>query len=531
MFVDQKNFYPTPEALAIRMAEKVKNKNPKCVLEPSAGKGDLIDGMFPVSYYRSRPNIACIEIDPNLQSILTGRGLRVIDTDFLAYCGHDKFDLIVGNPPFDSGDKHLLKAIEIMFCGEIVFLLNAETLKNPYTNSRQILVQKLNDLGADVEFIQGAFANAERPTGVEVALVHVEIDRSIESGLVDGLTPGEDYSGRVDDKFELSTGKTIAELVSTYNETVNLCIEQAVSFFRNYSKIGGYLGLAVRGAQTERYPNLSLPAKERTAKLQEMVNDVLRDIRIEFWRKVLNLKEVNSRLTEKRREEFDHALSTQSQMDFTEANIRQFVLNVIGSYEQTLRTAVGEIFSRLTIDHCWRGGLNEKNIHYFNGWKTNDAFKVGKKVILPVYGSYGGAFFDKDFGRWMLNYAAEKSLHDIDIVMNYFDGLSSYISLADAIKRAFARHEHSGSSTYFDFKCHKKGTIHLEFRDENILRRFNVVACQGRGWLPEDYGTKGYAQLDADEKHLADAFEGKASYCDNQGKPLFAESATLRLAA
>ena len=39
------------------------------------------------------------------------------------------------NPPFSEGDKHLLKAINIMKNGgQIVCILNAETIKNPYSN-------------------------------------------------------------------------------------------------------------------------------------------------------------------------------------------------------------------------------------------------------------------------------------------------------------------------------------------------------------------------------------------------------------
>ena len=87
-------------------------------------------------------NISAIEINKDLFAALRGKNIKVIDYDFLLFSGPDKFDLIIANPPFNEGDKHLLKAIDIMYRGEIVFLLNAETLKNPYSNSRKSLVKK-----------------------------------------------------------------------------------------------------------------------------------------------------------------------------------------------------------------------------------------------------------------------------------------------------------------------------------------------------------------------------------------------------
>ena len=118
-----KNFYPTPKPLIRKMVAKIK-KDPGKILEPQAGKGDIVD-YIKDDYghtWRRSADISAIEIDDDLRSILRGKGIKVIDSDFLAFSGPDKFDLIIANPPFDEGDKHLLKAIDIMYRGEIVFL-------------------------------------------------------------------------------------------------------------------------------------------------------------------------------------------------------------------------------------------------------------------------------------------------------------------------------------------------------------------------------------------------------------------------
>lgn len=510
-----KNFYPTPPNLINKMIWKIKG-NPSKILEPSAGKGDIIEAMQ-ANYKYKQADYSAIESDITLQATLRGKDIKVIDTDFLAYAGPDKFDAIVMNPPFDTGDQHLLKAIEILYRGEIVCLLNAETLRNPHTNNRKLLVRKLDELGASIEYIQNGFVTAERRTGVEVALIHIKVDRNIEDDLFAGA---DDHAARstatVEDKHEVSTGKTVEELVAEYNDIIHIGTETIVGFYRNSRKAGKYLSLSVGSDKNEG-------SKDLTGTMQHQLNYLLKNVRTDFWRRTLDLKEVANRLTQKRRHEFEAGLSKNCFMDFTESNIRQFVLNLMGGYEQTLTDAVLDIFDMFTIRHCWDdNNRHEKNIHYFNGWKTNSAFKVGRRVVVPVRGSYGGPF--TGYSGWSLDYQAAQQLTDIDLVMSYFDGMADHVGLPDAICSAFSSGENSGQSSYFKFICHKKGTIHLTFLNDDILRRFNVVACRGKGWIPGDFGAKSYRELSAPERAVVDSFEGEKSYDANRTVALFGGS-------
>ena len=529
-----KNFYPTPPNLIAKMVAKIKG-HPKKALEPSAGKGDLIDGVC--SSYRfgnyDRPEFSAIEVNPDLQALLRGKGVKMLDTDFLSYSGPDKFDLIIANPPFDEGDKHLLKAIEIAYRCEIVFLLSAETIRNPFSSSRKLLAKKLADLGASIEFIQNAFIVAERPTPVEVALIHIAIDNKVEDDLFAGIHDSSQKAETFAENYEVSTGNTIFDLVSDYNNVIQIGQETILAYFRNYRKIGSYLSLnqCVGGDKQSSYSTGDL-----TDKMQKTLNTLLTDVRVEFWRKTLNLKEVQSRLTRKKQAEFEHLLADRCKMDFTEGNVRQFVLNLIGSYEQTLTEAVVEQFNRFTVTHCWnKDNPVEANIHYFSGWATNDAFKVAPRIVVPIgyRGSYDGPFTGYQ-GRWELNHSAADALRDIDLVMNYFEGHAEYTSISDALREAFARGENSTESTFFSkIIAHKKGTIHLTFRSAETLRRFNTVACKGKAWLPCDYGSKAYSQMTGDEKAVVDSFEGEKTYSKSINKPLFAVTGPsfLRLAA
>jgi len=517
---NDEQFYPTPANLAGDMVRKIEGY-PRSVLDPSAGKGDLLDRLnetFKYKSYHMRLNCFAIEKDNNLRAILQGKKYPVIDADFLAWSGPDKFDCIIMNPPFSTGDRHLLKAIDVMYSGQIICLLNAETLRNPYTNTRKELARQLDELGAEVEYREKQFLGADRKTAVDIALVKIKIERHVEDDLFTGTTGTiGTCKEHVKDKHEVSNGKTIEELAAQYREIVELSTNTIIGYFRNYNKVGRYITLN----QEPRSTWSSESGKELTDKVQETVNSTVRSIRVDFWRRTLDLPEVKDRLTEKRREEFEAKLKDNESMDFTESNIRQFLLNLIDGYHVTLQEGVDEVFERLTIRNSYHEELRTQNIHYFNGWKTNNAYRVGERVIIPVYGSYGGPF--TSWGSWDLNWKAKQSLNDIDLVMSYFNGGRQYKRLTVAIEEAFKQGEQSGKSTFFKFKCHKKGTIHLTFLDKNILRRFNVAACMGKGWLPGDYGKKPFRDMSKNEKTVVESFEvgGNKVYTENLNQHLF----------
>ena len=82
-------FYPTPKDMAVEMLKGVNWDNINEVLEPSAGKGDLVEAIINTKQdvYRrwgtAKINVDTIESDPNLISILKGKELHVIANDFL----------------------------------------------------------------------------------------------------------------------------------------------------------------------------------------------------------------------------------------------------------------------------------------------------------------------------------------------------------------------------------------------------------------------------------------------------------------
>lgn len=184
-----KEFYPTPEELVNKMLDGVNLNYVKTVLEPSAGKGNIIQGLKNHARYQNL-DIDCIEINKDLRNCLKGAGYRVVGDDFLTYTTMKQYDLIVMNPPFSNGDAHLMKALKMQqrHGGAVIALVNAETIRNPYTNLRKELVQLIENAGGTAEYIEHAFLEAERQTEVEVALVRVKFpEPELISSIMDKL--------------------------------------------------------------------------------------------------------------------------------------------------------------------------------------------------------------------------------------------------------------------------------------------------------------------------------------------------------
>lgn len=167
-----------------------------------------------------------------------------------------------------------------------------------------------------------------------------------------------------------------------------------------------------------------------------------------------------------------------------------------------------ELFDKLSYQYAYDDELRN-NIHYYNGWKTNKCWYINKKVILPWMSA-----FSRYNGRFDPNYSIREKLKDIEKALNYLDGGLTEGRDIDM----WLRHAAETGQTkkielkYFYVTFYKKGTCHLEFKNEELLKKLNIFGAQNKRWLPPGYGKKKYSEMDAEEKAVIDDFEGKESY-------------------
>lgn len=496
-----KDFYPTPESLIMRMFMKIDRNQVQNILEPSAGKGNIVDYFQDkIVYGRKNWKIDCIEIEEELQGILKSKGYKVIYNDFLRFSTLKKYDLVIMNPPFSNGDRHLLKAIELVenYGGQIACILNAETIKNPCTIYRQDLKIKLENYRADIEYIQNAFIGAERRTAVEIALIYINIPSKVkESDILNNLRKSKKYEEKNIEYSQVTKTDFIQSIVEKYNFEVNA----GVKLIEEYQNISPIIKNSFGEYSREI---LSLKVNDSESNL---INNYIESIRYKYWETLFSTDKFRKLFTSELLKEFQARLTELKDYEFNEFNILQLQKDMSNKLVKSVEQTILDLFEDLSYKHSYNEEFS-KNIHYYNGWKTNDAYKINKKVIIPLRAM---DWWDKKFAY--SNSVYEK-LADIEKVLNYLNNKEiESIDLEKVLQENLRAQQNKNiECKYFTLTFYKKGTCHLVFKDDDLLLKFNIFGSQKKGWLPRWYGKKSYKEMDPEEKKVIDEFQGKKEY-------------------
>lgn len=100
-------FYATPRNVAKQVIDKIQLYNPKKILEPSCGEGNLL---IELKNKYSSAKIYGIELDASRANKCRDLGFSIQRANFLEVPVDESFDLIVMNPPFYG--KHYAKHVE-----------------------------------------------------------------------------------------------------------------------------------------------------------------------------------------------------------------------------------------------------------------------------------------------------------------------------------------------------------------------------------------------------------------------------------
>ena len=535
---DSKDYYPTPPAIAAELLAGLKIDGHSIeyaggpILEPSAGSGDLaraIEKAADIHYnsdgtrddYYSTNNkyrlealqLDCIEQSAALRATLKENGFRVIHDDFLTFTPRAHYKAIIMNPPFSEGARHLLHALHIMERGgEVRCILNAETIRNPCTNERKELAALLAKYNARITYKQDAFTHAARKTAVEVALVFVTI-------------PPAPPVSRI--RLELNAETTqryqaapdLAALVS--NDPITAAIERynaaADGLARLYEE---YDGISSLFTLPKKQGDSSAPAP--CVSLNKGYNDALRDLRGLFWEQLFDLPQIRDAMTLTMQNDYRERLYELRDYDFSRYSILTVREEISRNIVSGIESEIIRLFDDWTNLHY--NSEYSKNVHYYNGWCTNDAYKIGKRVIFRcnVWSYRSDRLRPTHAVDQLAN--IEKTLHFLDTNGAAYNG--------DYLRADLKAAEDSFQTSkiqlhYFTVTFYKKGTCHIEFTNADVLKSFNIFASQKKGWLPPSYGKKTYHDMSTADRAVVDSFEGETSYNDTMARHLVPTTATL----
>ena len=505
-----RQFYPTPPELVEKMLEigQVKHEV-KSILEPSAGKGDMIQGY--IDHFNADRNawnyhhdlniknmdVDCVEIDPDLQSVLRGKGFRVVHDDFLTFHTYKSYDLILMNPPFAQGAEHLLKALEIMrYGGKIICVLNAETILNPFSYARKQLAKKIEEHSATIEFVSNAFTHAERQTEAQIAIVYFNLPvTKSDSTILEGMKKAEEHADTspLREHMDLAQADFIEAIINRFNYEARC----GIKLIEEYSAVEELLK---QGGNSEAAMSLTFGSYNTLENVS--VNNFMFRLRKKFWNMLFASPQFVQQMTTNLRNDLYRRLNEFAQYEFSAYNIYHLALEMNNKVNGGIRDTIIKLFDDWT--HKYHYDENSQNRWYYDGWKTNDAFAVNKRVIIPMYGFYS-IYSDSAFG-----YEAIEKLEDIQKVFDYLDaGRTDPYEIRTAMEEAKKKNQTRNiTCKYFKVSLYKKGTAHIEFTNQEVLDKFNIFAAMEKKWLPPSFGKKHYKEMDKEEQAVIDSFSG-----------------------
>jgi hypothetical protein len=511
MFKDNPDFYPTPTNLINKMLSKVDFRSIRTVLEPSAGKCDLVEAITKKfkyhqnnHYSNKKYDIDTIEIDPILQLIIKDKGYRLVHDNYLNYSTYKKYDAIIANFPFSSGEHHLKKAIDMQEStgGKLVCLVNAETVRNPYTNVRKEIIQKLEKYEAEIEFIENAFSNSDRSTNVTVALVYIDFPKiQHNSTIIESLKQDESHKVK-----EVHQSKTLinSDFITGIVEQYNYEVKAGLKLISEYNSLKP---LMLRSFNDNSNPVLKLELEYKDSEDSTLENAYIKQIRSKYWTTLFSNDQFMGLFTSNLKQKYMQQVEELKDYDFSFFNIYTLRIQLNKEMIQGVEDTILNLFEEFSHKHYY--DESSKNVHLYNGWKTNKSYKINKKVIIPLHG------YNDFWGKYEpTRYQVKDKLADIEKVFNYLDaGLTEEIDLTDTLKMAEHYQETKKIELkYFYVTFYKKGTCHIEFKNMDLLQKFNLFGSQKKGWLPPSYGKSTYKDMTPEEKQVIKNFEGEDSY-------------------
>jgi len=500
------DFYPTPENTIHTMLHGM-DVNGKTVLEPSAGKGNIVDVL---KSYGAKV-LAC-EIHMDLAKIISSKA-QFLKNDFLQVVPNEVSHIgaIVMNPPFSNDCAHILHAWKIAPAGcEIVSLVNHSSIKNQYRTAAQELFPIIESYGS-LENLGNPFSDAERSTDVHVGLIRL-FKPADENNEFDGFFLEEEPEGPA--REGIMKYNYVRDIVQRYIGSVK-CFDEHLELNKKMNKYTAPFGVGGFTFQVG-YNDTVCTHDEFKKALQKKA-----------WEHLFNEMNMSKYLTAGVIGEINKFVETQTQIPFTMRNIYKMFDIIRGTKDQIFNKALEE-----AVDNFTRH--THENRYNVEGWKTNSGYMLNKKFILDymtekgykvgrmyaksAHSSYSNAqrlndlvkviaanegidydtipdlynltrysFHVKKDGQFIRSWGEYKYLHE-----DKYDSLVHVKQEAAKVgveleiveqKSEFGKWMDWG---FFEIKGYMKGSLHLKFKDENVWARLMQRYAKIKGQtLPE----------------------------------------------
>ena len=165
------DFYPTPQNVIDKMLDLAQLCPHHCILEPSAGSGDLASAIANLGVSK----IDCFELHPLLQKALILQRFNVLGDDFLKSQPQPIYDRVLANPPFSSNgvNRHTRQAFKFLKPGGRLITLAHHYQLKPSPGDRSFFAWLQRNNARFLNCGQ-AFINSDRKTNVPLQIIVID---------------------------------------------------------------------------------------------------------------------------------------------------------------------------------------------------------------------------------------------------------------------------------------------------------------------------------------------------------------------
>lgn len=512
-----RNFYPTPTDIICQMIEGLDLRD-KVVLEPSAGKGNIVD----VLHDSGAKQILTCEINPDLERIVKTKS-TFLQRNFLELDGTtvSHIDCIVMNPPFDKGVDHVIKAWDIAPSGcDIVAIINTSTLENRHTKERKRLHFILMENNAEIIPLGKCFDTAERTTNVRVTMLKFKKTGEKKSNKWEGYFEAENSD--LERGEGIVSYNAIRDAVSRYTKAIDLYEDVLSNAVKMSNLINEFQSTRI---PTDRNQNYDLSFTCTVDNVPQSKDEFAKSLRKKAWQWIFNKMNMRKYMTKKLMGEINQFVEQQFHVPFTMKNIYEVLEIVVGTHGDRMNKALIEVFENLTKH-------THENRYNVEGWKTNSCYMINKKFILNwvTEKGYDGQISVKyksnaekvDDLQKALCHLTGKNYEDFEdlysfvsrkVLSNkgreeelsklygdkYDKAVASKLHKVNISKEKYVQNQVASHKEYrkmefgtwydwgfFEIKGFKKGTMHFKFKDVKVWDRVNKAVCEILGEvLPE----------------------------------------------
>ncbi len=449
-----KDFYPTPTHVIESMGIDC---NGKIVLEPSAGKGNIIDWLREAG---AKEILAC-EINLDLAKIVKSKAL-FLKHDFFSVTPNDigHIHMIIMNPPFGKGAKHILHAWNIAPAGcEIISLINNQSLENDYSNKRRELNTLIEDYGSSIN-LGNSFVDSERKTFAEIGLVKLYKPKG-EQNEFDGFFMDEDPAEAQENG--IMKYNAVRDVVERYINSVK-CFEEHLILAEKMNRFTGPFNVGTFSFHIEY--NNTVCAKD----------DFKKQLQKKAWKYLFGIMNLEKFVTSGVMKDVNSFVENQTKVPFTMKNIYKMFEIIVGTRENTFNRSLVEVVDRFTMH-------TNENRYCLEGWKTNAGYLLNKKIIIPYMVEMG-------YSKYLSPRYSQYGERVEDLIKVLCNLTATNYDRIPGLRDLCEKQKMQPNSWYdwgfFKIKGFKKGTLHMQFKNDETWAIINRAYAKVKGQvLPE----------------------------------------------